>query len=83
MVVTIIYLLMAKEVTKFKAKDSEIKVNQLALASISASFNLSNSDIEDSKLCGNVFDFSVDYSATTNDEILDIHNCLMKKNNIV
>ena len=72
-----------KEVTKFKAKDSEIKANQLALGSISTSANLSNNGIEDSKLFGNVYDFSVDYSATTNDEIPDIHNYLMKKNNIV
>ena len=49
-----------KEVTKFKAKKSEIKVNQLTLGSISTSANLSSSDIEDSKLYGNVYDFSVD-----------------------
>ena len=72
-----------KEVTKFKAKDPEIKANQLTLGSISTSSNFSSSDIEDSKLYGNVYDFSVDYSAITNDEILDIHNYLMKKNNIV
>ena len=39
-----------KEVTKFKAKNSEIKANQLPLGSISTSANLSSSDIEDSKL---------------------------------
>ena len=74
-----------KEVTKFKAKDSEIKANQLDLGSISTSAfnNLSTSDIKDSKLYGNVYNFSVDYSAITNDEILDIHNYLMKKRNIV
>ena len=74
------YLLVTgKEVTKFKATDSEIKANQLALGSMSTSTNLSNSDIKDSKLYGNVYDFSVDYSVITNDEILDIHNYLMKK----
>ena len=72
-----------KEITKFKAKDSEIKANQLALGSISTSTNLSNNDTEDSKLYGNVYDFSVDYSAIKNDGILDIHNYLMKRNNIV
>ena len=71
-----------KEVTKFKAKDSEIKANQFALGCISTSVNLSNSDIEDSKLYGNVYDFSVDYSAITDDEILDIHDYLMKKNRV-
>ena len=49
-----------KEVTKFKAKKSEIKANQLTLGSISTSANLSSSDIEDSKLYGIVYDFSVD-----------------------
>ena len=34
-------------------------------------------------LNGYVFDFSVDYSAVTVDDILDIHEYLMKKNNIV
>ena len=38
---------------------------------------------KDTGLYGNVYDFSVDYSPITNDEILDIHNYLMKKNNIV
>ena len=72
-----------KKVTKFKAKDPEIKANQLALGSISTSVNLSSSDIEGSKFYGNVYDFSVDFSVITNDEILDIHNFLMKKNIIV
>ena len=72
-----------KEVTKFKAKKSEIKANQLTLGSISTSANLSSSDIKDSKLYGNVYDFSVDYSAISNDKILDIHAYLMKKNDII
>ena len=72
-----------KEVTKFKSKDSEIKANQLALGSISTSTNLSNSNTEHSKLYGNVYDFSFDYSSITNDKTLDVHKYLMKKNNIV
>ena len=48
---------------------------------------LSKDYIENSRkgtaLYGNVYDFSVDYSAITNDEILDIHKYLMKKYNIV
>ena len=32
---------------------------------------------------GYVYDFSVDYDATDNDDIKDIHNCLMKKIYIV
>ena len=68
-----------KEVTKFKARKSEIKANQLTLRSISTSANLSSSGIEDSKLYGNVYDFNVDYSAISNDKILDINPYLMKK----
>ena len=69
-----------KEATKFKAKNSEIKANQLTFGSISTSSNLSSSDIEESKLYGNVYDFSVDYSAISNDKIQDIYRYLMKKN---
>ena len=43
-----------KEVTKFEAKNSVIKANQLALGGISPSENLSSSEIEYSKLYGNV-----------------------------
>ena len=32
---------------------------------------------------GYVYDFSVDYDAIAVDVILDIHKCLVKKNNIV
>ena len=62
-----------KEVTKFKAIDFKNKGKQLALGS---------SDIEVSKLYGNVYDFSVDYCAISNDKIHDIHRYLMEKNNI-
>ena len=72
-----------KEVAKFKAKKSEIKANQLTLRSISTSANLSSSDIEDSKLYGNFYHFSVDYSAILNDKIHDIHAYLMRKNGII
>ena len=34
-------------------------------------------------VCDYVGDFSVDYDAITVDDILDIHNYLMKKNDIV
>ena len=68
-----------KEFTKFKAKKSEIKAIQLTLGSISICANLSSSDIEDTKLYGNVYDFSVDYSAISNDKIHDINAYLMNK----
>ena len=34
-------------------------------------------------LYGNVYDFSVDYSAISNDKIHDIHAYLMRKNGIM
>ena len=34
-------------------------------------------------LNGYVYDFSVDYDAIAVDDMLDIHNCLTKKNDIV
>ena len=72
-----------KLITKFIAKDSEIKTNALSLGSISTSFNLSSSDIEDNKRYRNVYDFSVHYSAISNDKIHDIHAYLMRKNGII
>ena len=50
---------------------------------MSTSANLSSSDIKDSKLYGNVYDFSVYYSAIPNDKIHDIHAYLMRKNGII
>ena len=34
-------------------------------------------------LYGNAYDFSVDYSAISNDKMLDINSYLMKKNGII
>ena len=56
-----------KNDTQFKAKNSEIKAYQLALGAISAFPNLSNGNIKNNKLYGNVYNFSVDYSAITNE----------------
>ena len=38
---------------------------------------------KDTGLYGNIYDFSIDYSAITNDKIVDIHNYLLKKNNVI
>ena len=38
---------------------------------------------KDTGLYGNVYDFSVDYSAISNDKIHDIHAYLMKKKGII
>ena len=70
-----------KQVTKFKAKKSELIKYPMCLGRLSKDYTKNSR--KDTGLYGNVYDFSVDYSAITNDEILDIHNYLMKRNNIV
>ena len=69
------------EVIKFKAKDSEIVTTPLSLGSISKDLSVDN--LRRSGLNGYVYDFSVHYDAIEVDDILGIHNYLMKKNEIV
>ena len=76
------YLLVnGKEIHKFKARDSEIVVAPLCLGNISTDWTVVN--IEKTGLNGYVYDFSVDHDAIAVDHILDVHNYLMKKNDIV
>ena len=70
-----------KKVTKFDVKNSELIKYSICLGGLSKNFT--ENSRKDTGLYGNVYDFSVGYSAVTNDEILDIHNYLMKKNNKV
>ena len=70
-----------KEIIKFKAKDSEIMPYPLCLGKNSKDFDFSY--MRTTGIGGYIYDFSVDYNAVTNDKMLDIHNYLMKKNNIV
>ena len=69
-----------KEIHKFKAKDSEIVATPLCLGNISKDWSVDN--MKDTGLNGYVYDFSVDYDAIAVDDILDICNYLMKKNDI-
>ena len=69
------------EMIKFKAKDSEHVANPLSLGNISKVWLVNN--MKDTGLNGYVYDFSVDYDAIAVDDVLDIHNNLMKKNNII
>ena len=70
------------EIHKFKAKDFEIVANPLCLGNISKDWSLDNMKKNWIKwIC--LCDFSVDYDAIAVDDILDIHNYLMKKNGIV
>ena len=70
-----------KDVHKFKAKDSEIVATPLYLGNISKNWSIDN--MKQTGLNGYVYDFSVDYSDTALDATLDIHNYLMKKDDII
>ena len=70
-----------KEVTKFEDKNSELIKYPMCLGALSKGYT--ENSRKNAGLYGNAYDFSVDYSPIANDEILDIHNYLMKKYNIV
>ena len=69
------------EIIKFKAKYSEIVATPLCLGNITK--ELYEGNTKKIGLNGYVYDFSVDYDAIAVDDILDTHNYLMKKNDIV
>ena len=69
-----------REIYKFKAKDSEIVATPLFLENFPKDSSVDN--MKKTGLNGYVYDFSADYNVVTADDILDIHNYLMKKNNI-
>ena len=69
------------EITKFKAKDSEIVATPLCLGNISKGWSVDN--MKRTGFNGYVYDFSVDYDAIAVDDNLDIHKYLMKKNNMI
>ena len=70
-----------KEIHKFKANDSEIVATPLCLGNISKDWSIDN--MKRTAFNGYVYDFRVDYDAIAVDDILDLHNYLMKKNDIV
>ena len=70
-----------KEIHKFKENDSEIVATPLCLGNISKDWSVDNK--KKTGLNGYVYDFSVDYDVISLDEILEIHNYLMIKNEIV
>ena len=69
------------EIYKFKPKDSEIVASLLCLGNISNDWQRDN--MKETEFRGYVYDFRVDYDATDVNDIIDIHKCLMKKNNSV
>ena len=69
------------EIHKFKAKDSKIVATPLCLGNISNDWSVD--DMKKAGLNGYVYDFGVDYNDTAVDDVSDIDDYLMKKNNIV
>ena len=69
------------EIIKFKAKDSEIVASPLCLGNISKDWSTDN--MKKTGLTGYVYGFSADYDVIAVDDVKDIHNYLMKKNNML
>ena len=69
------------KIIKFKAKDSETVATPLCLGNISRGWSVDK--MRNTGLNGFVYDFNVDFDAIAVDDILEIHNYLMKKNGIV
>ena len=65
------------EIYKFKAKDPDIAAVPLCLGNISKDWSVDNT--KKTGFNGYVYDFSVDYDATDDDDIVDIHKYLMEK----
>ena len=72
-------LVNGKEIHKFKAKDSEIVATPLFLGNISKDWSVDNMKTKQTGLNEYIYDCSVDCDAIAVDDILDIHNYLMKK----
>ena len=70
-----------REIYKFKAKDYKILATPLCLGNISKDWSVDN--MKKTGLNGYAYDFSIAYSNTVVDDILDIHNHLVNKNDIV
>ena len=70
-----------REIHKFKANDSNIVAAPLCRGNISKYWSVDN--VKRTRFNGYVYDFSVDYDAIADDDILDIHKCLMKKSNMI
>ena len=73
------YLLMVQRFINSKAKDSENVVTSLCLRNISKDFSVDN--MKKTGLNRYVYDFTVDVIA--DDDILDTHKYLIKKNNMI
>ena len=72
-----------KEIFKFKADKKNIYFpTQFCLGSISNRFSLVASESREVLLNGDMYDVLVNYNPICKSDILNIHKCLMTKNNI-
>ena len=69
------------EIYKFKAKDSKILVSPICLGDISKDWSVDN--MKRIGFTGYIYDFSVDYTSITVNDIKDIPKYLMEKNNTI
>ena len=70
-----------REIYKFNEKDFEIVVSPLCYGNISIDWTVGN--MKKTELNGYVSDFSTDFNAITVDDILEIHEYLMKKKKMI
>ena len=68
------------EIIKVKAKESKIIATPLCIGNISKDWSVDN--MKDTELNEYVYDFSIDFKAIAVDDIKDIHEHLIKKNNV-
>ena len=71
-----LFIVNAKKIYNFKAKDSEITKYPLCLGNISGDFSANNT--KETGLNGCVYDFLVDYRVFDTSNIIDIHRYFMK-----
>ena len=78
---TVICLSMVRKFINLKRNILKIVATPLCLGNISKDWSVDK--MKKAGLNGYVYGFSVDYVAITIDDILDIPNYLMKKNNMI
>ena len=69
------------EIYKFKTKDSKIEASPLCLGKISKDWSVDNMK-KKTGFTGYVYHLSADYDSISVDDIKDIHNYLIKKNDM-
>ena len=66
------------EIYKLKGKDSEKNTAPLCLGNVLKDFSTDN--MKKTELFGYVYDLSIDYDSSDVNDVLDVHEYLMRKN---